>query len=186
MSKKIYNILTVFLLLLLSDMEAMAGSNPWIDGYTDKKLEEAMVESYGSQAAVELASLEAYKKIAKEYGYSNLATAAIIAQKYMEHKHGFRDVGILGNSEENYYYKNIYKTVTQGIIPETYRCAYLLAKNPQGILYWGGHLCFRYAMRHWNYARSFRLSSPMASLASIMSVFLSLILSWRSSPILKR
>lgn len=137
MSKKIYNILTVFLLLLLSDMEAMAGSNPWIDGYTDKKLEEAMVESYGSQAAVELASLEAYKKIAKEYGYSNLATAAIIAQKYMEHKHGFRDVGILGNSEENYYYKHIYKTVTQGIIPETYRCAYLLAKNPQGILYWG-------------------------------------------------
>lgn len=78
-------------------------------------------------------------------------------QKYYEHKHGFRDIGILGSAEENYYYRSIYNTVSRGIILETFRCAYLLAKNPSGIIYWG-RSCSASAMRPWTSAASSRPS----------------------------
>lgn len=118
-------------------VRSVAATNPWIDGYSDPWMEAMLAGYYASDAAAEDFTKGYFKDALKNYGKTFVAQQGIMLQKYYEHKHGFRDIGILGSAEENYYYRSIYNTVSRGIIPETFRCAYLLAKNPSGILYWG-------------------------------------------------
>lgn len=136
MSKIIRSIL-LLVALLTAPLRVSAITNPWVDGYTDPETEVLLTGYYVGDAAAETLILNSYKKNLATYGKAAVAMQFIMAQKYLEHKTGLRDVGILGNAEENYYYRCIYTMVKNGIIPETYRCAYLLAKNPSAILYWG-------------------------------------------------
>ena len=123
--------------LLMVSVRSEAATNPWIDGYSDPRMEALLAGYYASDAAAEDFTKGYFKDALKNYGKTFIAQQSIMLQKYYEHKHGFRDIGILGSAEENYYYRSIYNTVSRGIIPETFRCAYLLAKNPSGIIYWG-------------------------------------------------
>lgn len=136
MSKIIRSIL-LLVALLTAPLRVSAIGNPWVDGYTDPETEALLAGYYVGDATAETLILNSYKKNLATYGKTAVAMQFIMAQKYLEHKMGLRDVGILGNAEENYYYRSIYTMVKNGIIPETYRCAYLLAKNPSAVLYWG-------------------------------------------------
>ena len=136
MSKIIRSIL-LLVALLTAPLRVSAITNPWVDGYTDPETEALLAGYYVGDAAAESIILNSYKNNLATYGKAAVAMQFIMAQKYLEHKTGLRDVGILGNAEENYYYRCIYTMVKKGIIPETYRCAYLLAKNPSAVLYWG-------------------------------------------------
>ena len=135
MSKYISTIL-LLLSLLAFPFKAAAFSNPWVDGYTDPQTEAVLLGYYTADEATEALTAKSFKSTLNNYAKTAIAMQGIMLQKYMENKHGLRDVGILGNAEENYYYRRIFRLVSKGIVPETYRCAYLLAKKPQGVLYW--------------------------------------------------
>lgn len=57
----------------------------------------------------------------------------------LEHK-AFSDLGIWNSSTENYYYRRIYRMVSEKIMPKIWVVAKLMLRSPQTAIYWGSYL----------------------------------------------
>lgn len=105
----------------------------------DYKTVAAMAGAYGTGAATEAYYSEQIKKILEHYQGAELATAGILASKYLDRK-ALTNIGILGSPTENYYYRRIYGMVSGKIIPKIWTVSGMMMRNPDNAIYWGPYL----------------------------------------------
>lgn len=99
----------------------------------------ALLLGYKLQDNTEKQIAESAMKILDHYTSAEVASAGIFASKWLD-RQAYKDVGIFGNSEENYYYKRIYMMVSTKIMPKILDVSYLLIKHPDKAIYWGPYL----------------------------------------------
>ena len=105
----------------------------------DARTVAAMATAFGTEAVAESYYREQVDDILKHYNAAEVATAGIFASKFLEHK-AFSDLGIWNSSTENYYYRRIYRMVSEKIIPKIWVVAKLMLRSPQTAIYWGSYL----------------------------------------------
>lgn len=105
----------------------------------DYKTVAAMAGAYGTGAATEAYYSQQIKKILEHYQGAEIATAGILASKYLDRK-ALTNIGILGSPTENYYYRRIYGMVSGKIIPKIWTVAGMMMRNPDNAIYWGPYL----------------------------------------------
>ena len=105
----------------------------------DARTVAAMVAAFGTEAVAEGYYREQVDDILKHYNAAEVATAGIFASKFLEHK-AFSDLGIWNSSTENYYYRRIYRMVSEKIMPKIWVVAKLMLRSPQTAIYWGSYL----------------------------------------------
>jgi DNA-directed RNA polymerase subunit RPC12/RpoP len=105
----------------------------------DKKTVAAMATAFGTEVATEAYYNEQVKKVLEQYSAAEVAAAGIFSSKYLDRK-ALTDLGIWGNSTENYYYRRIYKLVSSKIMPKIWTVAGLMLQSPHTALYWGSYL----------------------------------------------
>ena len=105
----------------------------------DTRTVAAMVAAFGTEAVAEGYYREQVDDILKHYNAAEVATAGIFASKFLEHK-AFSDLGIWNSSTENYYYRRIYRMVSEKIMPKIWVVAKLMLRSPQTAIYWGSYL----------------------------------------------
>lgn len=104
----------------------------------DSKTIAAMELAFETEAQMEAIHNKNLLKIMESYQAAELATAGIFAVKHFDRK-ALTDLD-LWSSDENYYYKSIYKLVGERIIPKTIDVAKLMVKDPSTAIYWGSYL----------------------------------------------
>ena len=102
----------------------------------DARTVAAMATAFGTEAVAESYYREQVDDILKHYNAAEVATAGIFASKFLEHK-AFSDLGIWNSSTENYYYRRIYRMVSEKIMPKIWVVAKLMLRSPQTAIYWG-------------------------------------------------
>lgn len=105
----------------------------------DARTVAAMATAFGTEAVAESYYREQVDDILKHYNAAEVATAGIFASKFLEHK-AFSDLGIWNSSTENYYYRRIYRMVSEKIMPKIWVVAKLMLRSPQTAIYWGSYL----------------------------------------------
>ena len=105
----------------------------------DARTVAAMATAFGTEAVAESYYREQVDDILKHYNAAEVTTAGIFASKFLEHK-AFSDLGIWNSSTENYYYRRIYRMVSEKIIPKIWVVAKLMLRSPQTAIYWGSYL----------------------------------------------
>ena len=105
----------------------------------DTRTVAAMVAAFGTEAVAEGYYREQVDDILKHYTAAEVATAGIFAAKFLEHK-ALSDLGIWNSSTENYYYRRIYRMVSEKIMPKIWVVAKLMLRSPQTAIYWGSYL----------------------------------------------
>lgn len=99
----------------------------------------AMAAAFGTESVAESYYREQVDDILKHYTAAEVATAGIFASKFLEHK-ALSDLGIWSSSTENYYYRRIYRMVTEKIMPKIVVVAKQMLHSPQTAIYWGSYL----------------------------------------------
>ncbi|WP_418403560.1 hypothetical protein [Alistipes putredinis] len=99
----------------------------------------AMAAAFGTESVAESYYREQVDDILKHYTAAEVATAGIFASKFLEHK-ALSDLGIWSSSTENYYYRRIYRMVTEKIMPKIVVVAKRMLHSPQTAIYWGSYL----------------------------------------------
>ena len=105
----------------------------------DARTVAAMATAFGTEAVAESYYREQVDDILKHYNAAEVTTAGIFASKFLEHK-AFSDLGIWNSSTENYYYRRIYRMVSEKIMPKIWVVAKLMLRSPQTAIYWGSYL----------------------------------------------
>lgn len=99
----------------------------------------AMAAAFGTESVAESYYREQVDDILKHYTAAEVATAGIFASKFLEHK-ALSDLGIWSSSTENYYYRRIYRMVTEKIMPKIVVVAKQMLHSPQTAIYWSSYL----------------------------------------------
>lgn len=99
----------------------------------------AMAAGFGTESVAESYYREQVDDILKHYTAAEVATAGIFASKFLEHK-ALSDLGIWSSSTENYYYRRIYRMVTEKIMPKIVVVAKQMLHSPQTAIYWSSYL----------------------------------------------
>lgn len=99
----------------------------------------AMAAAFGTESVAESYYREQVDDILKHYTAAEVATAGIFASKFLEHK-ALSDLGIWSSSTENYYYRRIYRMVTEKIMPKIVVVAKQMFHSPQTAIYWSSYL----------------------------------------------
>ena len=99
----------------------------------------AMAAVFGTESVAESYYREQVDDILKHYTAAEVATAGIFASKFLEHK-ALSDLGIWSSSTENYYYRRIYRMVTEKIMPKIVVVAKQMLHSPQTAIYWSSYL----------------------------------------------
>ena len=99
----------------------------------------AMAAAFGTDSVAESYYREQVDDILKHYTAAEVATAGIFASKFLEHK-ALSDLGIWSSSTENYYYRRIYRMVTEKIMPKIVVVAKQMLHSPQTAIYWSSYL----------------------------------------------
>ena len=99
----------------------------------------AMAAAFGTESVAESYYREQVDYILKHYPAAEVATAGIFASKFLEHK-ALSDLGIWSSSTENYYYRRIYRMVTEKIMPKIVVVAKQMLHSPQTAIYWSSYL----------------------------------------------
>ena len=99
----------------------------------------AMAAAFSTESVAESYYREQIDDIQKHYTAAEVATAGIFASKFLEHK-ALSDLGIWSSSTENYYYRRIYRMVTEKIMPKIVVVAKQMLHSPQTAIYWGSYL----------------------------------------------
>jgi len=105
----------------------------------DARTVAAMATAFGTEAVAESYYREQVDDILKHYNAAEVTTAGIFVSKFLEHK-AFSDLGIWNSSTENYYYRRIYRMVSEKIMPKIWVVAKLMLRSPQTAIYWGSYL----------------------------------------------
>lgn len=134
MMKRLSLILMLLSLIVVQQVHAQYYSVNY-----DARTVAAMATAFGTEAVAESYYREQVDDILKHYNAAEVATAGIFASKFLEHK-AFSDLGIWNSSTENYYYRRIYRMVSEKIIPKIWVVAKLMLRSPQTAIYWGSYL----------------------------------------------
>ncbi|MCD8282721.1 MAG: hypothetical protein LUC22_05665 [Prevotella sp.] len=132
------NLIICICIYLLSTVSGTVHAQYYSVNY-DKETVAAMVAAYAAGTATETYYNECVEKILKHYTSAEVAAAGIFASKYLDRR-ALTDTGRWSSSTENYYYRRIYKLVSEKIIPKIWTVAGLMLKSPQTALYWSSYL----------------------------------------------
>lgn len=105
----------------------------------DTKTIAAMEAAFAAEIAQETFHYSNIEEILKSYEKAELATAGILESKRLDYQ-ALTDLTPWANRDENWYYKRIYKLVSQRIIPKTIQCVKLMIKDPSTAIYWGPYI----------------------------------------------
>lgn len=130
--------LRIILLLSLLTLHIGAGAQN-MSVNVDQATIAAMTEAYLQEAGGEALHNSNLQKILQSYESASVATAGILASKYLD-RQALTNLTPWVNAQENRYYRRIYKLVAQRIIPRTIQCAELMIQDPSTALYWASYL----------------------------------------------
>ena len=120
----------------------------------DVKTEAAMSAALVSEFEREQSNLDKINEIFDHYKSAEVAAAGIFASKWLDRR-ALKATGILtesgggngnlgnitlGNANENYYYRRIYRLVSSQIMPKILDVAVLMIRRPDLALYWAPYL----------------------------------------------
>lgn len=110
----------------------------WVSINVDSKTIAAMTAAYLTEVTTEGMNDKNVKKILDHYSSAEVATAGIFSSKWLD-RQALQNAGLF-ETEENFYYRRIYRMVSAQIMPKIIDVAALMVKHPEKALYWGPYL----------------------------------------------
>lgn len=105
----------------------------------DAKTVDALTDVLQESLDLENEILAQLRTSMSAYTAAEVATAGLYAARRAEY-YAYRDIGVFGRRNDNWYFRRICSIVGNGIMPKIWSVACLLVKRPGGAMYWGPYL----------------------------------------------
>lgn len=105
----------------------------------DAKTVDALTDVLQESLDLENEILAQLRTSMSAYTAAEVATAGLYAARRAEY-YAYRDIGVFGSRNDNWYFRRICSIVGNGIMPKIWSVACLLVKRPECAIYWGPYL----------------------------------------------